>query len=331
MIEGYSPWHTDENKRYCLMDTMDIVAVYRKVPDIVEGVSAVLEGITPVIIPNVVAESAGVCKELSGKEWDDLKTLESDIEEGVRELGVPVEFAFPPDGVLSEATARYSNADSDGAGLSLVDTILLCIAARMANVDVMTEDKALRERDRDRMRHGQDVHGAREIPEEKRLHCVVHQRGYRQGRTVVADQQTAGWNTCPETRAWRCLRVAGELLGEWCANAPSASPGRQLQSGRFTRRPCWTATARAVPATARPFRCSCIGNHYWDELDGGLGKEEAWKFLQYLPGDERDNRLCSISVIRHAPAGSNLVRSTILNSAIMPKIADLIKFNSTET
>ena len=144
MIEGYSPWHTDENKRYCLMDTMDIVAVYRKVPDIVEGVSAVLEGITLVIIPNVVAESAGVCKELSGKEWDDLKTLESDIEEGVRELGVPVEFAFPPDGVLSEATARYSNADSDGAGLSLVDTILLCIAARMANVDVMTEDKALR-------------------------------------------------------------------------------------------------------------------------------------------------------------------------------------------
>ena len=143
MIEGYSPWHTDENKRYCLMDTMDIVAVYRKVPDIVEGVRAVLEGITLVIIPNVVAESASVCKELSGKEWDDLKTLESDIEEGVRELGVPVEFAFPPDGVLSEATARYSNADSDGAGLSLVDTILLCIAARMANVDVMTEDKAV--------------------------------------------------------------------------------------------------------------------------------------------------------------------------------------------
>ena len=144
MIEGYSPWHTDENKRYCLMDTMDIVAVYRKVPDIVEGVRAVLEGTTLVIIPNVVAESAGVCKELSGKEWDDLKTPESDIEEGVRELGVPVGFAFPPDGVLSEATARYSNADSDGAGLSLVDTILLCIAARMANVDVMTEGKALR-------------------------------------------------------------------------------------------------------------------------------------------------------------------------------------------
>ena len=76
---------------------------------------------------------------------------------------------------------------------------------------------------------------------------------------------------------------------------------------------------------------SCIGNHYGDELDGGLEKDEAWKILQYLPGDERDNRLSSISVIRHAPAGSNLVRSTILNSAIMSKIADLIKFNSTET
>ena len=144
MIEGYLPWHTDENKRYCLMDTMDVVTVYRKAPDIMNGVRTVLEGRTLVVIPNVVAESAGVCKELSGKEWDDLKTLESDIEEGVRELGVPVEFAFPPDGVLSEATARHANADPDGTKLSFVDTILLCIAARMANVDVMTEDKALR-------------------------------------------------------------------------------------------------------------------------------------------------------------------------------------------
>ena len=108
-------------------------------------------------------------------------------------------------------------------------------------------------------------------------------------------------------------------------------PGAAAAIGAFYQTALPDGYCPCGSSDGRPFKCMCIGNYYGDELDGGLGKEEAWKFLQYLPGDERDNRLCSISVIRHAPAGSNLVRSTILNSAIMPKIADLIKFNSTET
>ncbi len=36
-----------------------------------------------------------------------------------------------------------------------------------------------------------------------------------------------------------------------------------------------------------PFRCSCIGNHYGNDLDGGLEKDEAWKFLSSLPERER--------------------------------------------
>ena len=238
MIEGYSPWHTDENKRYCLMDTMDIVAVYRKVPDIVEGVRAVLEGRTLVIIPNVVAESAGVCKELSGKDWDDLKTLESDIVEGVRELGVPVEFAFTPDEVLSEATARHAGADPDGAGLSLVDTILLCIAARMANVDVMTEDKALRsaieaECDRGRMRpHGQDVR------------AVVDGRiEYLSGDSSVAVLEIAG-------NCWGVVREcsidkpgAAAAIGAWFGSA-------WLQATVQDDRPWWARRRREVPAVS---------------------------------------------------------------------------------
>ena len=329
MIEGYSPWHTDENKRYCLMDTMDIVAVYRKVPDIVEGVRAVLEGITLVIIPNAVAESAGVCKELSGKEWDDLKTLESDIEEGVRELGVPVEFAFPPDGVLSEATARYSNADSDGAGLSLVDTILLCIAARMANVDVMTEDKALRSAIEAECGTGRTCTAREKY--QKRNGCTAWFIGVVTGNDEPWWQMRDGKiEYLSGDSSVAVLEVAGDCWGV-VRECSIGKPGAAAAIGAFYQTALLDDYCPCGSSDGRPFKCMCIGNYYGDELDCGLEKDEAWKFLQYLPGDERDNRLCSISVIRHAPAGSNLVRSTILNSAIMPKIADLIKFNSTET
>ena len=84
-------------------------------------------------------------KGLSGRDWDDLKTLESDTMESIRAIGVPVEFAFLPDGILSAATARRDNANHDGAKLSLVDAVLFCIPVRMPNVDVMTEDKTLRD------------------------------------------------------------------------------------------------------------------------------------------------------------------------------------------
>ena len=43
----------------------------------------------------------------------------------------------------------------------------------------------------------------------------------------------------------------------------------------------------------RPFRCMCIGNYYGDELDGGLGREEAWEFLGSMPQNER-NRLWAL-------------------------------------
>ena len=285
MIEGYLPWHTDENKRYCLMDTMDIVVVYRKVPDIVEGVRSVLEGRTLVIIPNVVAESAGVCKELSGKEWDDLKTLESDIEEGVRELGVPVEFAFTPDEVLSEATARHSNADPDGAGLSLVDTILLCIAARMANVDVMTEDKALRSAIEAEC-------GAGRTCSSREKHQI------RNGHTawfisVVTGKDEPWW----KMRDGRIEYLSGdssvavlEIAGDGWGTVRECSidkPGAAAAIGAYYRAAILDGYCPCGSKDGRPFRCTCIGNHYGNDLDNGLEKDGAWKFLGSLPEMER--------------------------------------------
>ena len=200
MIEGYSPWHTDENKRYCLMDTMDIVAGYRKAPDIMNGVRTVLEGRTLVIIPNVVAESAGVCKELSGKEWDDLKTLESDIKEGVRSLGIPVEFAFTPDEVLSEATARIE---------------------------------------------------------------------YLSGDSSVA-----------------VLEIAGECWGT-VRECSIDKPGAAAAIGAYYRVALLDGYCQCGSRDGRPFRCTCGGNHYGNDLDNGLEKDGAWKFLGSLPEMER--------------------------------------------
>ena len=297
MIEGYSPWHTDENKRYCLMDTMDIVVVYRKAPDIMDGVRAVLEGRTLVVIPNVVAESAGVCKELSGKEWDDLKTLESDIEEGVRELGVPVEFAFTPDEVLSEATARHANADPDGARLSLVDTILLCIAARMANVDVMTEDKALRNAVEAECGTGRTFSSREKYQK-------------RNGRTawfisVVTGNDEPWW----QMRDGRIEYLSGdssvavlEIAGECWGTVRECSidkPGAAAAIGAFYQTALLDGYCPCGSSDGRPFRCTCGGNYYGNDLDKGLEKDEAWKFLQSLSGNERDNLLGLERSFRH--------------------------------
>ena len=92
------------------MDTMDMVDVYRGSPDVIDGVRDAVGGRSLLVIPDVVAESAGVCKELSGKDWDDLKTLESDIMSSMATPGVPVEFACLPGNVLAAALKR-ANAE----------------------------------------------------------------------------------------------------------------------------------------------------------------------------------------------------------------------------
>ena len=135
MIEGYSPWAAlDEGKRYCLIDAVDIVEVYRGMPDIIDGVRDAVGERTLLVIPNVVAEAAGVCKELSGKDWDDLKTLESDIMSSLKALGVQVAFVHLPDDVLAAAVFKQANAEPanhDGVRLSPVDCMLfLCRGTR---------------------------------------------------------------------------------------------------------------------------------------------------------------------------------------------------------
>lgn len=147
-MDGYSYWtDLDGSRRYCLMDTMDVVDVYRGVPDVIDGVRDVAGDRSLLVIPEVVAEAAGVCKELSGKGWADLKTLESDIMSGMAAPGVPVAFARLPADVKAAAALRRANAEyenPDGVWLSLVDCMLFCAVAGAANVDVMTNDKALR-------------------------------------------------------------------------------------------------------------------------------------------------------------------------------------------
>ena len=69
----------------CVPESMvNVVEVYRSMPDVIDGVCAIFGKRTLLVMPNAVAESAGVCKGLGGKDWDDLKTLESDIMPGTR-------------------------------------------------------------------------------------------------------------------------------------------------------------------------------------------------------------------------------------------------------
>lgn len=286
MVEGYSPWsELDENRRYCLMDTTNIVEVYRSMPDVIDGVRDVLGDRTLLIMPNVVAESAGVYKGLSGKDWDDLKTLESDIMASIRALGVPVEFVSLPDEVLAAVVFMHANANPGAAKLSPVDKMLFCAAVLMDNVDVMTEDNDLRDaigaecgagrtcagREKYQRRNGSTAWFISAITgnDEPWWRINDGRIEYLAGDTSVAVIEVAGdyWGTVRE-----------------CA---IGKPGAAAAIGAYYRTALPDGYCQCGSRDGRPFRCSCIGNHYGGDLDNGLEKEEAWKFLCSLPEGER--------------------------------------------
>ena len=292
MIEGYSPWsELDENRRYCLIDTTDIVEVYRSMPDVLDGVRDVIGDRTLLVVPNVVAESAGVCKELSGKDWDDLKTLESDIMSSLKALGVPVEFAHLPEYVLESAEAKHAKAEyanSDGTKLSLIDCMLLCVAAGATNIDVMTEDQTLK-----------NAIGA-ECGTDRT--CTAGKKYQdRNARTawfieVVTGDDSIKWRTTDGMAVYYSGGVRAVVIdgtGDHWGTVLECSinkPGIIAATETFYKTAILNDYCKCSLEGIKALECTCI---YGDELDGGLDKEGAWKFLGAMPQNER-NRLWAL-------------------------------------
>ena len=291
-MEEYSRW-TDLDKagRYCLMDTMDVVDVYRGVPDVIDGVRDAAGDRHLLVIPNVVAKAAGVCKELSGKGWDDLKTLESDIMSGMTAPGVPVAFAHLPDGMQTAAALNCTDAGCvapGGARLSHVDCMLLCAAASTANVDVMTEGGALR--------------GAVDAECGAGRACTSRKKYYKRcARTawfigVVAGVGRVRWHTWNGMMEYHSggvrmavLEVAGDRWGvvkECSINKPGAAAAIETFYRTALPDDCCRCSLEGTGA----LDCSCT---YGDGVGGGgLDRDEAWRFLRTLPGNEREGGGC---------------------------------------
>ena len=285
-MEGYSDWaDLDGTCRYCLVDSMDVVDVYRGAPDVIGGVRDAVGDMSLLVIPEVVAESAGVCKDLSGKGWDDLKTLESDIMSGMAAPGVPVAFARLPDGVLAAAALRRANAERanpDGARLSYVDCMLLCCAAGTANVCIMTEDRALRDAvDAEcgagrtctsrKKYHDRNGHTAWFIGVVAGVDCVRRQA--RNGRMEYHSEK---------------VRVVLEVAGDRWGTVTECSidkPGAVAAIETFYRTALLPdGCCRCSLEGARTPNCSCV---YGDTIDCGLDRDGVREFLRTLPGSER--------------------------------------------
>lgn len=289
-MDGYSDWDDlDDACRYCLVDAMDVVDVYRGAPDVIDGVLDAAGDRCLLVIPEVVAESANVCKRLDGRGQDELRALESAIMSGMALLGVRVEFARLSDEVLAAAAACLRRINARCAkpgrvGLSPVDCALFCAVAGSANVDIMTADKALCGT------VGSECGAGRTCTSRKKY----NDRNDRAARfiRVLAGTGHVSWQARNGTVAYYsrgvCVAVLDDAGDRWGAvrECSVGSPGAAAAIGTFYR------TALLLPDDfcgcslegAGMSGCPCA---YGDAADCGLDGDGVQKFLRALPGSER--------------------------------------------
>lgn len=175
---AYEPWRSlDPGRRYCLIDTMDLLQVYRRDRRLASMVETVRDGRTMLLVPGVVDECFSVFQKHKpdtasaepiyvGDESGDIYELfdapitreDFDVETRSRGefdrllaeclRGWDIEFAAvrPDPGALDAAMAMRAEKKyrgRNGVPLSRVDCILLRLAIENRNVDVITDDLAL--------------------------------------------------------------------------------------------------------------------------------------------------------------------------------------------
>lgn len=174
----YEPWRSlDPGRRYCLIDTMDLLQVYRRDRRLASMVETVRDGRTMLLVPDVVDECFSVFQRHKpdttsaepiyvGDESGDIYELfdapiareDFDVEprsrgefdrllaECLRGWGIEFAAAQPDPGALAAAMTIHAGKKyrgSRGVPLSRVDCILLRLAIENRNVDVITDDATL--------------------------------------------------------------------------------------------------------------------------------------------------------------------------------------------
>lgn len=175
---AYEPWRSlDPGRRYCLIDTMDLLQVYRSDRRLASMVETVRDGRTMLLVPGVVDECFSVFQrhkpdtasaepiyvgDESGYIYElfdaPIAREDFDVEprsrgefdrllaECLRRWGIEFAAARPDPGALAAAMAIHAEKRYRGRGgvpLSRVDCILLRLAIENRNVDVITDDATL--------------------------------------------------------------------------------------------------------------------------------------------------------------------------------------------
>ncbi len=275
---------------------MDVVDIHRGVPDIIDDVRAALDGRTLVVVSDVIWESVGKYKELSDKLWDKQEGILDDFITSIEAIGVPVEWAHLPEGILPVVDAMYAKKEyvnSDGVPLSFEDCYLLYAVSNTANVDLMTEDTMLRTATNAECGAGRACSARKQYYERRNLTAKFV--GRLLGGVNVGWQKKGG--ALEYLAGGSCIAVledAGDLAGTVRECAVNGMPNAGTAIKAFFWAAILDCYCQCGSNDGSSFSCTCIGNCYDDELDGGLEKDEAWKFLGSLPKN-RCNRLWALT------------------------------------
>ena len=307
----YGAWSSlDPERRYCLMDTMVLMTICRGNDEIMGMVDAVLKDRVLLIIRDVMDEAIGVYGrvDLRGAMVPDSFT--SSVRFNFLYRDTEFELVQPEPGtydsaLVTSAEGKYLN--ENGVPLSYTDCVLLRLVTGHPNIDIMTEDKALRGA----------VAAELGSQAEGRAHRVMRDYYERRHRTAWFIQGVLNASDAVE---WMGVRDGTEyhVDDSWIITIPDSMPplaGARVQprsgsgssSNPFARKPGAMDAISAFfciserptycpcgdPEGRKKFECKCGDARYGDDLDGGLSEGAARRFLYGVPAGTR-GRLLSL-------------------------------------
>ena len=181
--------------------------------------------------------------------------------------------------------ANAENMTPHESKLSYVDRLLFCAAALIGNVNVMTEDNALRDAINAKCGTGR-IRTSREKHQKRNGHTAWF-------ISVLTGRDEPWWRMDDGRTVYRSgdsvVAVLGITNEDWGTvyECSIDKPGAAAAIGAYYRACLPDGYCPCGSKDGKPFWCTCIGNYYGNDLDNGLEKDGAWKFLGSLPKGER--------------------------------------------
>ena len=321
----YKEWsRLEPDRRYCLMDTMILLTIYRGFHEITDKVDAVLKDRTLLIIPDVMDEAVRVYEKFDlGNKRTVRSNFASNALMHLTRSGRNLETVRPDLGTDDSAMAKFAEkqyVNEEGESLSLVDCVLLSLVTENPNVDLMTEDKTLLNAVSSECGHeaGKRGHRVMEDYYERRNMTAwfigkllnasnrVEWKASRGGTEFhVGDSRIVEIGDSVPPMLEISIRPCGNVIlsGPVDDHPDSLGPIAAFYriSGKGGYCPCGDPKGEI-------FKCACGKMEYGDDLDGGLDEKDTRKFLYKMPAGRRARLLLlvgSFDGFRYAMRGKH--------------------------